>query len=57
MIYFPRDDREQLLQHVGPLTDIMHNTLIDRNQEAFGNQKRLNKELGRLEEQIKDSLY
>ena len=39
-------------KYIEPLTEIIHDTLIDKNQEALGDQKRLTKELGQLEERI-----
>ena len=39
-------------KYIGPLTDIIHDTLIDKNQEALNDQKRLTKELGQLVERI-----
>ncbi len=39
-------------KYIEPLTDIIHDTLIDKNQEVLNDQKRLTKELGQLEERI-----
>ncbi|MBT8308032.1 MAG: recombinase family protein [Maribacter sp.] len=39
-------------KYIEPLTEIIHDTLIDKNQEALDDQKRLTKELGQLEERI-----
>ena len=39
-------------KYIEPLTDIIHDTLIAKNQEALEEQKRLAKELGQLEERI-----
>ena len=39
-------------KYIEPMTDIMHDTLIDKNQEALQDQKRLTNELNKLKEQI-----
>ena len=39
-------------KYIEPLTDIIHDTLIDKNQEALQDQKRLTSELNKLKEQI-----
>ena len=39
-------------KYIEPLTDIIHDTLLDKNQEALNVQKRLAKELNQLKEQI-----
>ena len=39
-------------KYIEPLTDIIHDTLIAKNQEALEDQRRLAKELGQLEERI-----
>ena len=39
-------------KYIAPLTDIIHGTLLDKNQEALNGQKRLAKELDQLKERI-----
>ncbi|TCL62663.1 DNA invertase Pin-like site-specific DNA recombinase [Mariniflexile fucanivorans] len=39
-------------KYIAPLTDIIHGTLIDKNQEALNDQKRSAKELDQLQERI-----
>ncbi len=39
-------------KYIEPLTEIIHDTLIDKNQEALQDQKRLSSELNKLKEQI-----
>ncbi len=39
-------------KYIAPLTDIIHDTLIDKNQEALEDQKRLAKELEQVNERI-----
>ncbi|MDT7828036.1 recombinase family protein [Pricia sp. S334] len=39
-------------KYIEPLTEIIHDTLISKNQEALDDQKRLTKELGQLKERI-----
>lgn len=40
-------------KYIEPLTEIIHDTLINKNQEALQDQKRLTNELNKLKEQIK----
>jgi hypothetical protein len=39
-------------KYIEPLTEIIHDTLLDKNQEALEDQKRLSKELDQVKERI-----